>query len=75
MSSSARIGNQPRGGDGAQVVHAVHQVAPAARVVVITGQPDSAPVVRKAVEEGVEEVCHKPLDVTRLLDALDRLAR
>jgi DNA-binding NtrC family response regulator len=61
--------------DGAQVVHAVHKAAPEARAVVITGQPDSAPVVQKAVEEGVEEVCHKPLDVPRLLQTLDRLVR
>ena len=61
--------------DGSGVVRAVHEVAPEARAVIITGQPDSAPVVQETLKEGVDAVCRKPLDVPQLLQTLDRLAR
>ena len=61
--------------EGTAVVHAVHEVDPDARLVVITGQPESAPLVQQALGEGVDAVCYKPLDVPKLLEALDRLAR
>jgi DNA-binding NtrC family response regulator len=60
---------------GAEVVHAVHAVAPEARAVVITGQPASESLVQEVLKEGVDAVCYKPLDVAQLLDALDHLAR
>jgi two-component system response regulator HydG len=61
--------------DGTAVVHAVHEVAPGARAVVITGQPASAPLVQETLRGGVDALCFKPLDVPRLLEALNRLVR
>jgi DNA-binding NtrC family response regulator len=61
-------------GDGAAVVRAAHEVSPDARVVVITGQPTSGPLVEEAVRAGVDAVCYQPLDVEQLLKSLDRLA-
>ncbi len=61
--------------DGTDVVRAIHRVAPSARAVVITGQDESASLVQKTLKEGVDSVYYKPLDVPRLLEALDRLAR
>jgi len=63
------------GADGTDVVCAIHQVTPSARVLVITGQSESAPLVQKALEKRVDAVYYKPLDVPRLLEMLDRLAR
>lgn len=61
--------------EGSAVVHAVHEVLPDARLVVITGHPESAPLVQQALGEGVDAVYYKPLDVPKLLEALDRLVR
>jgi two-component system, NtrC family, response regulator HydG len=61
--------------DGTDVVRAIHQVTPSARAVVITGLPESVPLVQNTLKEGVDPVYYKPLDVSRLLEALDRLAR
>jgi DNA-binding NtrC family response regulator len=61
--------------DGTTVVHAVHEVAPDARLVVITGQPESASLVQESLKDGVDAIYYKPLHVPGLLEALDRLAR
>lgn len=60
---------------GAEVVHAVHEAAPGVRAVVITGALASSPQVQETIDEGVDAVCYKPLDVAQLLNAVDRLAR
>lgn len=59
--------------DGSTVVHFVHQAAPDARAVLITGQPESSPLVREILTEGIDAVCYKPLDVARLLRTLEQL--
>lgn len=61
--------------DGAAVVHAVHEADANARAVIITGHPESAPLVLDALREGADAVCYKPLDVAKLVEVLDRLAR
>lgn len=60
---------------GAEVLHAVHATAPGVRAVVITGQLATSPLVQETINEGVDAVCYKPLDVAQLLNAVDRLAR
>jgi DNA-binding NtrC family response regulator len=61
--------------DGAAVIHAVHAADSNARAVVITGHSELSPLVEDALREGADAVCHKPLDVPRLLEALERLTR
>lgn len=61
--------------DGVAVLRAVRESAPDARVVVITGQSESSSLVQDAVQEGVDSVCFKPLNISQLLQTLDRLAR
>jgi two-component system, NtrC family, response regulator HydG len=61
--------------DGTDVVRAIRQFIPSARAVIITGQPESTPLVQNTLKEGVDAVYFKPLDMSQLLEALDRLAR
>ncbi len=60
--------------DGTDVVRAIHQATPGTRAVVVSGQPESSPLVQNTVKEGVDAVYYKPLDVAQLLTTVERLA-
>jgi two-component system response regulator HydG len=56
------------GGDGCDVVDAVHELNGDTRVVVVTGyRTEVNEQIRKAVSQGAHAVCYKPLDIDNLL--------
>lgn len=61
--------------DGTTVIDAAHEASPDPRLVLITGQPSLTPLLEESLKRGVDAVFHKPLDLARLIETLDRLAR
>ncbi|HLW67510.1 MAG TPA: response regulator [Gemmataceae bacterium] len=61
--------------DGTAVIRAAREITPMARAVVITGLPEAEPLVQESMLESVDAIYYKPLDIARLLESLDRLAR
>jgi CheY-like chemotaxis protein len=63
------------GGDGGVVFRRVREINPVVRVVLITGYPEEmGPLAERLNIEGADDLLPKPLDISRLLEALRRLA-
>lgn len=63
-------------GDGREVYRLVRESNPEARTIVITGhRSEMDEIVRKVLAEGADEVCYKPFDVPRLLEAVGRMTQ
>lgn len=61
-------------GSGLDVLAAVRELNSAVRTVLITGhRQELEPLIRKAVSQGADAVCYKPLDAGQLLGTLQRL--
>jgi two-component system, NtrC family, response regulator HydG len=61
-------------GDGADVFRSLPQVEPRARTIVITGyRAETAATLESLMNEGVDAICDKPLDVTDLFAQMQRL--
>ncbi|MHC5537523.1 response regulator [Singulisphaera rosea] len=64
------------GSDGGEVFRLVRESEPRARTVLVTGcRPEMDSLVERVLAEGADVTCYKPLDVPRLLETLDRLAK
>jgi DNA-binding NtrC family response regulator len=62
-------------GDGADVLQAVRERNPRARVVLITGhRAELEGVIQRAVTEGADAVCYKPFDMPMLVGTIQELA-
>lgn len=62
-------------GDGSEVFHAVRQICPTARTVVVTGfRSELEELVQRVLKEGADDVCYKPFDVPTLLNKIQRLS-
>jgi DNA-binding NtrC family response regulator len=61
--------------DGTAVIRAAHENVPVVRAVVITGQPQSSPLVQGILQQGMGTVYYKPLDIPQLLETLERLTQ
>jgi DNA-binding NarL/FixJ family response regulator len=62
-------------GDGQSVFRLVRQLVPTARTVLITGfRHEMEEQIDAVLKEGADVVCYKPLDVSSLLETVQRLS-
>lgn len=60
---------QMPGVDGLTALQQIKQLAPAARIFLMTGHPNQQ-IIDRAEREGARAILHKPLDVQRLLQLI-----
>lgn len=62
------------GGSGTDVFHAVRQIDPQARTILITAhRTELQQLIEQVLSEGADAVCYKPFDLDQLLETLQRL--
>jgi two-component system chemotaxis response regulator CheY len=60
--------------DGLYALRGIRELDPAARILVVSAI-DQAPIIKEAIDLGAADFIVKPFDPTRLLKAIDLLAR
>ena len=59
--------------NGVEAYYKIKDISPDTKVIMMTGYGSDHPLVKKAITSGVDQLLHKPFDVSELMDSLSKV--